>query len=227
MRLVDCFVTPLAYTAYIVGTADEQHPDYGQLGDLLQRSLAEGEKMSMQAGYTTAEYDSARFAVCAWIDEAVLCSGLPDRDLWSAELLQRRIYNTTRAGEEFYQKLQSIGEDMQQVKAVYYHCLALGFKGRFFSPDSEKDLTAIKQQTLKSLKGNGSMLSTDSSLTGFFPDSYPNNQPNRRKKLPQLAISSITLLLVLAPLLFILLTYLSYNSLLNELTATLFRMEFR
>lgn len=227
MRLVDCFVKPLAYTAYIVGTAGVEQPDYSQISALLQKFIADGEKLSENAGYLPAEYDEARFAVCAWIDEAILCSSLPARDNWMTDLLQRHFYNTTRAGEEFYQHLQGLTEEMEQVKTVYYHCLALGFRGRYFAPESEGELKSIKHKLLTSLKGNSSMLSTANDLMGFFPDSYPANPVNRRRRLPKITISSFTLLLVLLPLFFLFFTYLSYSRSLDVIASALLRMEFR
>jgi len=227
MRLVDCFVKPLAYTAYIVGTAGNDRPDYARISQLLQKNLTEGEKLAEDAGYLAAEYDEARFAVCAWIDEAILCSSLPDRDEWMVDLLQRHIYNTTRAGEEFYQHLEVLTEDQQQIKTVYYHCLALGFRGRYFSPDAENELKEVKKKTLADLKGNISALSAGNNLMGFFTDSYPSNPVKRKRSLPRITVSSFTILMVVIPILFIVLTYLSYNRSLNEIATELIRTEFR
>ena len=226
MRLVDCFVKPLAYTAYIVGTAGGDRPDFKQISDLLLQLLTEGEKLAENAGFMPAEYDEARFAVCAWIDEAILCSSLPDRDEWMTDLLQRNLFKTTRAGEEFYQHLQSFTEEQQEIIAVYYHCLALGFRGKYFSPDAEEDLKSVKKATLANLKVNTSILSAGSSLMGFFPDSYPSNPVKRRKGLPRITISSFTILMTLIPLIFLFLTYVSYNRSLADISGELIRMEF-
>lgn len=226
MRLVDCFVKPLAYTAYVVGTGEGRLPCFERISQDIRNLLAESEKLAANAGFSPEEYSEARFAVCAWIDEAVLCSGLPDREIWMGELLQRKLYGTTRAGEEFYDRLQGLNDAMLQVRDVYYHCLALGFKGRFFEADLDEELAAIKKQNLQLLRGNGSMLSAGN-LMGFFPDSYPQNQVMRRRQLPRFAFSTATLLMILTPVVIVILTYLSYNHSLDGLVQALLRLELR
>lgn len=227
MKLVDCFVKPLAYTAYIVGTAGSERPDFSQISNILLDSLAEGEKLAENSGYLPAEYDEARFAVCAWIDEAILCSALPDRDHWMVDLLQRNLYKTTRAGEEFYQRIEGLAEDQLQVRTVYYHCLALGFRGRYFSPEAEEELKTVKHKTLSELKTNFSLLSAGNNLMGFFPDSYPSNPVKRKRRLPRITLSSFTLLLLAIPMFFLVLTYLSYNRSLTEMSTTILNTGFR
>jgi len=226
MRLVDCFVKPLAYTAYIVGTSGDKLSCFARISQDVRILLAESEKLSVSAGFLPAEYNEARFAVCAWIDEAILCSGLPERELWMGELLQRRLYGTTRAGEEFYDHLRDLNDAMLQVRDVYYHCLALGFKGRFFESGLDGELDLIKKQNLQLLRGNGSMLSAGN-LMGFFPDSYPHNQVNRRRRIPRIAFSYLTLLMILAPIIIILLTYFSYDRSLDGLMQNLLKLELR
>ena len=226
MRLVDCFVKPLAYTAYVVGTGGDKLSCFVRISQDIRTLLSESEKLSISAGFLPGEYNEARFAVCAWIDEAILCSGLPERELWMGELLQRRLYGTTRAGEEFYDHLRDLNDAMMQVRDVYYHCLALGFKGRFFESDLNGELDTIKKQNLQLLKGNCSMLSAGN-LMGFFPDSYPQNQVIRRRRLPRIALSYLTLLMILAPIIIILLTYISYDRSLDGLMQSLVRLEFK
>lgn len=226
MRLVDCFVKPLAYTAYIVGTSEGRQAGFSRISLDIRNLLAESEKLAATAGFLAEEYNQARFAVCAWIDEAILCSGLPERELWMGELLQRKLYGTTRAGEEFYTNLNNLHAEMLQVRDVYYHCLALGFKGHYFESDLDGELDQIKKQNLQLLRGNGSMLSAGN-LMGFFPDSYPQNQVNRRRRLPRIALSSVTLFMIVAPLIIVVLTYLSYTHSLDGLMQSLLRLELR
>ena len=227
MRLVDCFVKPLAYTAYIVGTSGDKPPCFAKASHDIRKLLAESAKLSESAGFMPAEYDEARFAVCAWIDEAILCSSLPERDLWMGELLQRKFYNTTRAGEELFTRLQELNDETLQVRDVYYHCLALGFKGRYFASDLDGELDRIKKENLKMLKGNSSMLSTGGNLMGFFPDAYPHTPVNRLRRMPRIAISYVTFLMIVVPIIFILLTYFSYSHSLDGLMENLIRQEFK
>lgn len=77
------------------------------------------------------DYDAARFAVCAWIDEQVLNSSWAYRETWNGNLLQEAYYNTTHAGEEFFSRLEALKNTQGNVRQVYLLCLLLDFKGRF------------------------------------------------------------------------------------------------
>lgn len=226
MRLVDCFVKPLAYTAYVVGISGDNPVTLDRVTDVIHRLLEESAKMADLAGFHQKEYNEARFAVCAWIDEAILCSSWSERDMWMGRLLQRSLYSTIRAGEEFYGRMDTLGDADRQVRDVYYHCLALGFKGRYFSPDMENELVRIKQMEYAELRGENSMHMAGS-LMGFFPESYPNNPIPRRRNLPRIALSYVTLSMILAPLVFLVLTYLSYSNLLDGTAANLNMLEIK
>lgn len=228
MRLLDCFVKPLAYTAYIVGISgdDSDNISAQQVTAIVRILLDESQKMAEHAGFSQQEYNEARFAVCAYIDEAILCSNWPERNIWLGELLQRRFYATNRAGEEFYTRMNNLESTSNQMRDVYYHCLALGFKGRYFSPEMEIDLEEIKKREYSKIKMENSILAT-SNLVGFFPESYPNNSAPRRRTLPRIALSYFTLFMILAPLLFLTLTYLSYNALLDGMLHKLVHLELK
>jgi len=226
MRLVDCFAKPFAFTAYIVGISCDDSLAMPQVTNIIHRLLDESGKMADLAGFSQQEFNEARFAVCAWIDEAILCSTWPERDMWMGELLQRSFYSTNRAGEEFYQRIAALNESDREVRDVFYHCLALGFKGRYFSPDMEDKLNSIKKQEYAALIGENTML-TNHSLMGFFPDSYPTNPIPRRRNLPRIALSYVTLSMILLPLVFLVLTYFSYSSLLDSMVTNIRMLELK
>lgn len=226
MRLVDCFVKPLAYSAYIVGISGENPITITQVTDIIHRLLEESDKMADLAGFSRQEFDEARFAVSAWIDEAILCSDWPERDEWMGVLLQRKYYSTTRAGEEFFERMGSLNDANRQVRDVYYHCLALGFKGRYFAPDAENELEKIKRLEYSRLKDENSML-TNGAFMGFFPDSYPSNPMPRRRRFTKIALSYATMFMIIAPLVFLILTYLSYGRMLDGMTENIIRLELK
>jgi len=228
MRLLDCFVKPLAYTAYIVGISgdDPDNISAQQVTGIIPILLDESQKMAEQAGFSQQEFNEARFAVCAFIDEAILCSNWPERNVWQGELLQRRFYSTNRAGEEFYTRMNNLESSSNHMRDVYYHCLALGFKGRYFPTEMEIDLDEIKKREYLKIKMENGILTT-SSLAGFFPESCPNNSAPRRRTLPRIALSYFTIFMILAPLIFLALTYLSYNALLDGMLNKLVHLEFK
>ncbi|WP_319589207.1 DotU family type IV/VI secretion system protein [uncultured Desulfobulbus sp.] len=224
MRLIDCFLKPLAYTAHMVGTGSDASVALPQANKIIHRLLDESGKRADHAGFAPQEYNEARFAVCAWIDEAILNSNLPESDLWLGELLQRAFYSTNRAGEEFYTRMDNLSESELQVREVFHHCLALGFKGRYFSPEMASELETIKQREFSRLKREHTLL-TPGNQEQFFPASYPKKSAPRRRALPRVAFSFVTLFMILAPLVFLTLTYYSYSTLLDGMVEKMIHLE--
>ncbi len=82
----------------------------------------------------------AKYALVALIDETVLCVPGICRDYWFTRPLQLDLFGDNIAGEEFFNKLQKLGLEMEKKKDVleiYYICLSLGFEGRYrlFNPE--------------------------------------------------------------------------------------------
>ncbi len=224
MRLVDCFLKPLAYAAYLGGLSDDAAVTLPQATQNLHRLLAESEQMASQADFVQQEYHEARFAVCAWIDETILNSDWPERDQWLGALLQRMFYATNRAGEEFYTRMQNLSDSNIQVLEVFHHCLALGFKGRYFSPEMADELEAIKKYELSRHLRDTVLVAVDPQGK-FFPEAYLQKAVPRRRNLPRVALSFVTLFMILAPLLFLTLTYFSYSKSLDGMVENMIHLE--
>ena len=224
MRLIDCFLKPLAYTVHIVGTSNDATVALPQAIKNIRRLLDESERIADGAGFAPQEYSEGRFAVCAWIDEAILNSNLPECDLLLGQLLQRVFYSTNRAGEEFYTIMDNLGEADLQVREVFHHCLALGFKGRYFSPEMAGELETIKQREFSRLKMEHTLHATGNQEQ-FFSASYPKKSAPRRRALPRVAFSFVTLFMILAPLVFFILTYYSYSTLLDGMVEKMIHLE--
>ena len=99
--------------------------------------------------------DNARFAVTSWLDEAIMNMEGVDAIEWSAELLQKRLYGTTQAGEMFFSKLKGNWEEVE-VLEVYYACLCFGYKGKYGSSVDKEKLASIKEscrQKIVDLRG--------------------------------------------------------------------------
>lgn len=224
MRLIDCLLKPLAYTSYMVGCGDDTPVSMSQIARTIHQLLDESAKMAEHAGFTQEEYHAARFAVCAWIDETILNSRLPESETWLGHLLQRVFYATNRAGEEFYTRMDDLDQAQTQVREVFRYCLALGFKGRYFSPEMATELEAIKNQGLSESQMEHALLES-SSATRLFPEAYPQKSLPRRRTLPRIALSFATLFMILAPFLLLVLTYFSYSTLLDGMVENMIHLE--
>ena len=131
MHLTDCFMDLVAYVTYFLKTATAKQPPFDQVRADVNRLLNQSESSLKQGLFSQEDYDRARFAICAWVDEALLSSSWNFKGQWQREQLQRLYYQTTEAGEEFFEKLNGLGLHQRDVREVYYLCLALGFMGRY------------------------------------------------------------------------------------------------
>ena len=155
------------------------------------------------------DYDLARFAIFAWIDEAILSSSWNEKNLWQAEQLQRFYYKTTDAGEIFFDRLNAIGPHQRDVREVYYLCLAMGFSGRFCHEGDEYLLEQVKTSNLKLLTGS-SMGLPSLEQGDIFPDAYPSESVDMALKEGKGRFSTFTLLCIGLPVVLYLFLFLVY-----------------
>jgi type VI secretion system protein ImpK len=154
MHLTDCFMDLVAYVTYFLKTAATKQPPFEQVRADVNRLLNQSESSLKQGLFSQEDYDRARFAICAWVDEALLSSSWNFKGQWQREQLQRLYYQTTEAGEEFFEKLNGLGLHQRDVREVYYLCLALGFMGRYCHKGDEVLLDQLKTSNLKLLVGS-------------------------------------------------------------------------
>lgn len=170
MHLSDYFIELVAYVNYFLRSEESQKLSGDQLKNNIQKLLSKSEDGLRKGEISPDDYDQARFAVCAWIDEALLNSAWPHKEVWIRQQLQRIYYNTTDAGEIFFDRLNSLGPHQLEVREIYYLCLALGFTGRYFNDDYT--LEQIKTASLKLLMGSSLGLPSLERVD-LFPEAYP------------------------------------------------------
>ena len=172
MRLADCFIDILGYVAYFLKSVETRQPPYDQVRADVLRLISQSEEKLKDATFTMEDFDTARFAACAWVDESILNSSWRDKDRWQGEQLQRLYYHTTDAGEIFFERLNTLGAHQMDVREVYYLCLALGFKGRYCHEGDDLLLEQLQTSNLKLLTGSSIGLpSLDK--TELFQEAYP------------------------------------------------------
>jgi type VI secretion system protein ImpK len=119
--------------AYSLGRA----ADLGDPSEARRRILQHLEQMEEAArshGVPSHQIDGARFGLVALLDEAILSSSWPGRDMWRANPLQRELFKMNVAGEEFYTRLEQLRQNREEnrpVLEVFYACLIMGFEGRY------------------------------------------------------------------------------------------------
>jgi len=222
MHLSDCFMPLIAYTAYFLKTAEQRQPSYEQVKADIHRLLGQSEGWVKKGTFPREDYDSARFAVCAWVDEAILGSAWSQKGQWQKEQLQRIYYQTTDAGEEFFEKLNGLELHQREVREVYYLCLALGFTGRFLKPEDKPLLEQLKSSNLKILMGRSVGLPSLEN-TDLFPEAIPLESgakaiPKRGWSFPVLTVTALA-----GPVIFFGLLYFIYRFTLSGMAESILR----
>ncbi|NVN91624.1 MAG: DotU family type IV/VI secretion system protein, partial [Desulfuromonadales bacterium] len=210
------------YVAYFKQNAATRQPPFEQVKGDIQRLLSESEAYVKKGAFSQEDYDQARFMVCAWVDEAILSSSWSQKGSWQREQLQRLYYNTTDAGEEVFERLNALGFHQQDVREVFYLCLALGFKGRFIHQGDEFLLEQLKLSNLKFLMGSSvGIPSLD--RAELFPEAYPAHSVEIAPQRSKFRFSLVTISALVGPLVLIGVLYLIYHFTLNGIADNFFR----
>lgn len=209
MRLTDCFMELMAYVINFRKIAASAPPSYEQLKGDIDRLLSRSEELVKKTVCTPEDWDQARYAVCAWVDESILSSAWAHRGQWPRDLLQKRFYNSAEGGEKFFERLNALGAHQKELREVYYLCLALGFKGRYCGKE-ESALSQLKASNLKLLFGSSVGVPSLENIE-LFPDAYPETQAPAG---PQKWTSRYPLIMIAAvggPLLLYIILFLVYR----------------
>jgi len=220
MRLTDCFIELVAYAAYFLKTVAKKQPPFDQVKADIQRLISKSQESLNNGAFSQEDYDLARFAIFAWIDEAILNSSWKEKHLWQGEQLQRFYYQTADAGEIFFERLNTLGPHQRDVREVYYLCLSIGFMGRYCHEGDEYLLEQLKTSNLKLL--TGSSVGLPSLEKGeLFPEAYPVESSEMISPKEKKRFSTFTLLCLGTPVLLYSVLYLIYRFILNNIGESL------
>lgn len=211
----------IAYVVIFQSNVATRQPDCEQVKADVQRLLAQSEKNARAGSFSSEDYDQARFMVCAWVDEVFLGSSWNQKNLWQREQLQRTYYNTTDAGVEVFERLNSLGFHQKDIREVYYLCLSLGFKGRFIHQGDEFLLEQLKISNLKILTGSSVGVPTLDNLE-LFPEALPVQSVEISPQRAPFRFTTMTLVALISPVALFGVLYLIYHFALNSIAAKLF-----
>ena len=139
-------------------------------------------------------YDKAKYPLVALADEVALNTDWSGRDDWEEELLEQHFFGTAIAGEEFYNRLQEVGPEEDDLAEIYFLCLSLGFQGGYRSRAGER---RSLQQSLYSRLGDRVSKKSDK----MCPQAYEHTVERDMTKLPAVSAAYIGAVLVGAVLL--------------------------
>ncbi len=179
MRLIDCFIETMAFTLHFLQRAERDQPRYDEVEAQYRELITKAKERSEDEEFRPAEREAALFAVCAWIDEALLMSQWKEKERWRASPMQVTYFDTWNGGEEFFSRLAALDEREDQAREVYYYCLAIGFKGSLFRQDDQEILERIKAEQRAKIAARHRAQPGKGPL---FPLSYGNARLGRRKR---------------------------------------------
>lgn len=163
------------------GTAEDFEPTSQQFLD----ALFNAHKILFDQGHLPVNINNAVFAICSLVDERVLESQWQHRAEWQKTPLQMRLYNTNRAGSEFFVRLDSLNEsspEQQEVREIYLYCLKQGFSGCYFEVGEQSRLDEIIQANYLLLSRAISLQLFDPVVESQIVDVYAENQLERFKE---------------------------------------------
>ena len=219
MRLIDCFIESIAYVVRFRSEVALNQPDFEEVKAEIRLLLSQSEIKCRQGALNSADFDQARFVVCAWIDEALLVSSWSQKQLWQREQLQRLYYNTTDAGVEVFDRLHDLGYQQCEVREVYYFCLSLGFKGRFIQPGDEFMLDQLIASNLEILPSNPAGIASLETAE-LFPDAFARLQGTAASFAPS-RLSKVTVMALAGPVALFSVLYLIYRFALDSIAGKL------
>ena len=217
-RLADCWMP--VFDAAKAGLADVAQTQEN-LSTRLIALLDEAGNRAREHQFAEAEIREALFAMVAWIDESAMSRDWPGAPQWRRSPMQRHYFSTSRAGVEFFQRLEALPESAQGAREVFALVLLSGFQGRYATrPGGE--LANYRRQCLERLVLDNQMAPLDAFSQLFLQPR--NNLPQRalqpRRGLPGMALA----LLVAVPLLALVALYLGLDLALGQQVADILRL---
>lgn len=187
ITLRELFTPLFAYGLLVARTTAYRERLFREVRGDVERLLEEQRAAVKRHDITAADYENARFAVAAWLDELMLtCTHGSQRDLydaWQRSPLQVELYDTANAGEEFFDRLERIGKEQTQIVEVYHLCLCLGFRGRYYDDAGEIRLLELRRQYGRRLSDPPLELDElEKTRERVTPQPYEVSPPPRRRE---------------------------------------------
>jgi type VI secretion system protein ImpK len=120
------------------------------------------EKHSLQAskntsGITASYFRDAQYVMVALADEVFLNLEWSGASIWKKSLLERQVFQTQVAGEQFFKRLDVLLESNEPTRPdlaqIYLTALALGFKGQYNEQKDQEKIDKYREQLYLLLKG--------------------------------------------------------------------------
>jgi type VI secretion system protein ImpK len=194
MNLSSLFV-PLM--AYVQGLDRQEMPQAQAVHDELQHLIKQTRDVALSHDIDLQRFHEALFPVVAWVDERL--SMLPhwhETRAWRAFMLQRKLFATSLAGVQFFERLDQLDPNDHDLREVYVTCLALGFVGRYAQNPNSPELIALRQEHYQRLR-------SEPPAAHLFPEAYRLVKSGVNPRQWRLGSRMVWLLVIVVPVIVI------------------------
>lgn len=222
MKLCTLFV-PLM--AYVQGLDRLEMPQAQEVHDELQRFIKQARDNALAEGIELPQFNEALFPIVAWVDERLsLLPKWQETRPWRAFMLQRKFFSTSLAGVQFFERLEQLKKNEQDLREIYVTCLALGFVGRYSMNPNAPELAALLQNQYKLLRPEHGVKSTTvGGIARLFPEAYRLAASRVHHRHWQIGSRTFWLLAILVPILLIVALAYWFDSLLSVQASEIIR----
>jgi type VI secretion system protein ImpK len=142
---------------------------------LLNRQEAEVRRNGGE--YASAIYRRAQYVMAALADETFLYLDWPGREAWRTNLLEYKLFQSYRAGEEVFRRIEALLSTRDPAESdlarVYLMTLALGFRGKLRGPEGEVRVDTYRRDLYTFLSNRDP--GTPREPRSLFPAAYQSN----------------------------------------------------
>ena len=209
--MTDYFAEIIAYTLYL---KQQSKPSFDTISMQYSELITASRNLVKHDQVKFETWEKGLFAVCAWVDEQILISDWQDKDIWQLNTLQKKYFETTYAGEMFFEVLDSFDPKKDnEIIEVYNTCIKLGFQGKNFNATDAKSVPDNQRASPQAIIIGEHKL---------FPDAYRARTDLRKRKKIQLNLSIVMFVLITVSILSVSLLSSFYKGLLNQQVAGYF-----
>jgi len=152
--------------------------------------------------YGSGLYRRAQYVMAGLADETFLYLDWSGREAWRANLLEFKLFQSYRAGEEVFRQIDTILRTRDPVDTelakVYLLALGLGFRGELRGPEGEVRIEAYRRQLYTFVTNRDPGMAREAQ--SLFPEAYGSNietagESRRLSQVRRWTIAGVLLLL--------------------------------
>lgn len=137
-------------------------------------SRQEAEVRRSGGEYALAIYRRAQYVMAALADEIFLYLDWPGREAWRTNLLEFKLFQTYRAGEEVFRRIEALLRTRDpadsELAKIYLMALALGFRGELRGPEAQARIDWYRRELYTFLTHRDP--GTPREPRSLFPEAY-------------------------------------------------------